>query len=107
MAADLTRNPWKFDAATQSYSRSATATVGNANSLSTRQKVFVKRIVIESGATGGTYEVLDGASGKSLTGPQTLGANASTEVVLNSYVEGVYIGSFGSDGTILVYHGDV
>ena len=102
MAKDVTHNPWKFDAADQyegwGNRNETTAPVFNS-------KPFVDFILIESGATGGTYDVRDTNGGNHVTGLITLGANAQFQMSVGKYLEGVYIEAFGTDGQILVYHG--
>lgn len=66
--------------------------------------IFVRTIVIESGATGGTFEVNEKISGRSLTGSLSLAANSHEQIVVNRYVQGVYITAW-VDGQILIYHG--
>ena len=105
MAKDTNGQPMTFDAAGQSYARDAASTVGNANSLSTAQTIYVKAIDIHTGAAGGSYEVLDIAGGRSLTGVVVLGANAKHQTGINSRVKGIYIESFGADGEIRVFTG--
>lgn len=103
MAKDVTGNPWKFDAADQyegfrPEQEEATAPVFN-------NKPFVDFILIESAGTGGSYDVRDGDGGRAISGIITLGANTQFQVNVGKYVEGIYIETFGSDGQILVYHG--
>lgn len=102
MAKVITHNPWVFDAADQ-YE-------GWANRNETvkpifKNKPFVDYILFESGATGGNYDVRDANGGHQLSGIIALGANAQFSLPVGKYVDGVYIESFGSDGQILVYHG--
>jgi len=106
MAINLTGQPWVFDAALQEYVRDAAATRGPVGSLDTKQKIYVDHIHIESGGTGGTYEVLDIVGGRSLTGPILLGADAEKTIIVGHRVRGVHISQFGTDGTISVFHGD-
>lgn len=67
-------------------------------------QIFVRTILIESGSSGGTFEVHDKASGRSLTGTLSLAANSHEQIVVNRPVQGVYMTSM-ADGQILVYHG--
>lgn len=102
MAKEVTGKIWKFDAADQYEGW------GNRNESTAPvhlSKPWVEFITIESGATGGTYDVRETDGGKPITGAITLGANAHTQIVVGGYVDGVYIESFGSDGQILVKHG--
>lgn len=102
MAKDISHNPWVFDAVDQYEGwANRNETVAPVFEI----KPFVDFILFESGATGGNYEVTDANDGNSLTGLITLGANSQVQVSIGKYVDGVYIDSFGSDGKILVYHG--
>lgn len=104
MAKDVTSGVLKFDAADQyegvGNAAEATAPIYN------KTPIFVQSIFIESGATGGSYDVRDTNGGRALSGIVTLGANATSgEIVIGDYVSGVYVESFGSDGQILVKTG--
>ena len=66
--------------------------------------IFVKYITIDAGAAGGTFEVTEKASGRTLTGALSLSANTSEQIVINDFVDGVYMTSM-ADGQILVHHG--
>jgi hypothetical protein len=103
LAKDVSKNPWKFDAVDQ---YEGFGNIGEAAGEPVFQnRPTVDYILIESGATGGAYEVTDVDDGITLTGTQTLGANASVQISVAKCVDGVYINQFGSDGQILVFHG--
>jgi len=102
MAKDVTHNPWKFDAADQ---YEGFANIGEAVAPVFQHKPFVDFILIESGAVGGTYDVRDSDGGNPITGTITLGATAQFQLSVGKYLDGVYIEAFGTDGQILVYHG--
>jgi len=102
VAKNVSNNPWVFDAADQ-YE-------GAANTGETVKPVFsnrpyVKYILFESGAAGGNYDVRASNGGDVVSGIINLGANAQFELNVESTLDGVYIESFGSDGQILVFHG--
>lgn len=103
MAKDVSHNPWKFDAVDQYEGFGNIGEPAGEPVFSTRP--FVDFILIESGATGGAYEVTDVDDGNTITGTQTLGANVSVQISVGKYLDGVYINQFGSDGQILIYHG--
>jgi len=67
-------------------------------------RLFVKTIVIDAGATGGTFEVSDASGGRSLTGALSIAANSHEQIVVDEFVEGVYMTSL-ADGQVLVYLG--
>jgi hypothetical protein len=90
MANDLTQQPWVFD----------TASTGD----SIAGPIYVSHIIIDAGASGGTFEVSDASRGISLTGARSLLANTTETVIVDKYVDGVYMTSL-ADGQILVYHG--
>ena len=90
MANDLTGNPWVFD----------TASTGD----SIDGPIYVSHIIIDAAGSGGTFNVTDASGGRSLTGILSLSANASETVIIDKYVDGVYMTSL-ADGQILVYHG--
>ena len=103
MAKDVTHNPWVFDAADQ-YEGWANRDESTAPVFDTI-KPFVDFILFESGGTGGNYDVRMSNGGQPISGIVTLGANSQFQLNVGKYVDGVYIESFGSDGQILVYHG--
>ena len=92
MAIDLGGMPWIFDAVEQTAASNFP------------HPVYVKVIHMEAGAAGGTYEVTVSATGRTLTGPITLAANAHAQFVVDDFVEGVYMKTM-TDGQILVFHG--
>lgn len=65
---------------------------------------YIKTILIDAGATGGTFEVSTKSGGRSLTGVLSLAANTHEQIVVGEYVDGVFMTSM-ADGQILVYHG--
>lgn len=67
--------------------------------------IYVKTILIESGSTGGTFEVHDKISGRTLTGALSLAANSHEQIVVAERIGGLYMTSM-ADGQILVYHGE-
>lgn len=106
MAKSVTTGVLKFDAADQyeGFANAAEATPP----IYAESPIPVQTILIESGATGGAYEVRPSDdSAVTLTGIITLGANSSAEIVIGDYVAGVYIEAFGSDGTITVKTGGI
>jgi hypothetical protein len=96
MAKVVTGPVWKFDAAGQAEG------VGNGGVFT--NPIFVRSILIEAGAAGGTFEVTESNGGRTLTGALSLAANSEEQIVINGYVPGVYMTSL-ADGQILVYHG--
>lgn len=107
MAIDLTAQPWKFDAVNQTYARDAASTVGNANSLSARQRIFINTIVFETAGTAGDFEVLDSSGGKSITGKINVAADSQFQYVIDQEVEGIFIGTIPASATIWIWHGEV
>lgn len=88
---------------------SAPATDAELDAYTTKntgQKLYVDRIVLNSAGTGGDYEVQEGNGGVSLTGVVALGADETQTINVGRYVSDLYIKQFGSDGSILVYHGN-
>lgn len=103
MAKDVTSSSiWKFDAADQYEGK---ANTGEAVAPIFDVPVWVDWIQYESGATGGSYEVRVSDDGPPIHGPITLGANASLQLAVGGYLDGVYIEAFGSDGQILIKTG--
>ena len=101
---DVSHNPWVFNAADQCEGW-ANRNVTGAEAAVFQNKPFIDFILFESGATGGNYDVRDSDGGNPISGIINLGANAQFQVSVGKYVDGIYIESFGSDGQILVYHG--
>ena len=107
MAKDVSHNPWVFDAADQfeGWANRNEAADADGNVAVFQNKPFIDFILFESGATGGNYDVRDADGGNPISGIINLGANAQFQVSVGKYVDGIYIESFGTDGQILVYHG--
>lgn len=68
------------------------------------QKLRIKYIVIDAGATGGAFDIREESGGKSLTGALTLAANAHELIELRDWVRGVYAEAL-ADGQVLIYTG--
>jgi hypothetical protein len=90
MANDLTQQPWVFD------------TVSTGDAID--GPIYISHIIIDAGATGGDFNVTDASGGISLTGVRVLAANTTETVIVDKYVDGVYMTAL-DDGQILVYHG--
>ncbi len=102
MAKDTTTRILIFDAADQyeGFANRNESTPPVFNS-----KIWVETIRIESGATGGSYDIRHSDGGDPISGIITLGANEHTELTVGGYVQGLYTESFGSDGQILINTG--
>ena len=105
MAKDVTSSTiWKFDAVDQ-YEGLANVGETSDGAPIFNVPIYVDWIQYESAGTGGSYEVRVSDDGPPIHGPITLGANASLQLAVGGYVDGVYIEAFGSDGQILIKTG--
>jgi hypothetical protein len=104
MAKDVSQIPWLLDAEGQSASRDATATVGNANTLSTRQRLFVQQMKISTGV-GGTIEILTEAGGRRLF--KAIGLPGSDQIwsPIGETWSGFYVNTLPSSAVIELYVG--
>lgn len=101
MAKDVTKNPWTFDAATQGEGTTVSGAVFNV-------RPYIKSVVLETDTTGGDFDVLDGASGDTIIGGSlTLAADSQVQIIVENFVDGVYINALPSGATVTVYHGRV
>lgn len=68
-------------------------------------KIYVETIIFEAAGAGGTYEMHDAVSGRTLTGLITLAANADRQIVIDADVRGLYLTTL-SDGRAIIYTGE-
>lgn len=107
MANNTSRNPWKIDTkAVAVYARDAAATVGNANTLSTKHRIFVDHFAIHTGDGTTDIEILDAASGLRLALVKAPVASDDIWYDCRKRVDGIYVTTAPDNFTIEVFVGD-
>jgi hypothetical protein len=106
MANDTTGQPWIVDTKdVDIYARDATATVGNANTLSTAHKFWVDHLTIHTGAGTTDIEVKDTATGKRIAFIDAPAANDDIWYEVTAWVHGLHVTSAPASFEIEVWHG--
>ena len=104
MAQDMTSQPWLLDATGQSYARDAVATVGNNNTLSVIQKLWIREIKVDTG-DGGNVLVSVSNGGRRLLKMDNTTANTTISVPIDELWEGLYVTTLPANASLEVYHG--
>ena len=97
MATSITGNPWEFDATTEGE--------GVDNGGQFDHPIYVKSILFTTAGSSGACEVLDKSGGRAVTGSVVLGTNDEFSVLVEAFVDGVYVNALPASGKVFVYHG--
>jgi hypothetical protein len=92
MAKVIGTNVIEFDAATQ--------TEGLGSGGQFEHPLFVEKLILVTGGTGGTIEIHDASGGTSITGPVVMAANDREVIPLGTFVKGLYVTTLVASGEV-------
>lgn len=106
MAKDITGQPWQFNAAGDFE---GLANVGeldaSLNGPVFPHRIFVRRIKIVTGSTGGDVLVTESDGGREIARADSAPANDTLEWPINAWVKGIYIDTLPTGANVKVFHG--